>query len=62
VPVPLAAAVLGARVTRAVSPEQVRRLAEDKAFDYSQAARDLGYRPRGFEVGVTLEARLLFSV
>jgi nucleoside-diphosphate-sugar epimerase len=62
VPVPLAAAVIGARLTGAVSAEQVRRLAEDKAFDYSEAAHDFGYRPRGFQDGVASEARLLFSV
>ena len=57
--VPLRAAVLAARVTRVVSPEQVRRLAEHKAFDYAEAARDLGFRPRSFAEGVALEARSL---
>jgi nucleoside-diphosphate-sugar epimerase len=57
--VPLELAVLGARLTRVVSAEQVRRLAEDKAFDYAPAARDFGFQPRSFAVGVRLEARSL---
>jgi uncharacterized protein YbjT (DUF2867 family) len=59
VPVPVAAAVLAAKVTRVVTPEQVRRLAEDKAFDYAPASRDFGYSPRTFAEGVHLEARAL---
>jgi uncharacterized protein YbjT (DUF2867 family) len=59
VPVPLEAAVLAARVTRIVTPEQVRRLAEDKAFDYGQAAADFGFQPRTFAEGVQLEAHAL---
>jgi nucleoside-diphosphate-sugar epimerase len=59
VPVPLQAAVLGARLTRVVTEEQIRRLAEDKAFAYDDAARDFGYAPRTFEQGVNQEARLL---
>jgi uncharacterized protein YbjT (DUF2867 family) len=57
--VPVTLGVLGARLTgsRIVSPEQVRRLAEDKAFDYSEATRDFGFRPRSFAEGVRLEAR-----
>ena len=55
--VPLAAAILAARVTRVVTTEQVRRLAEDKAFDYSAASRDFGFQPRSFAEGVRLEAR-----
>jgi uncharacterized protein YbjT (DUF2867 family) len=55
--VPVAAAVLAARVTRLVTPEQVRRLAEDKAFDYADATRDFGFKPRTFAEGVRLEAR-----
>jgi len=41
--------------------EQVRRLAEDKSFDITAAVEDLGYRPRSFQVGVTEEARELWS-
>jgi nucleoside-diphosphate-sugar epimerase len=59
VPVPLAAAALGARLTRAVSEEQVRRLAEDKAFPFTEASADFGYCPRSFEEGARAEARLL---
>ena len=57
VPVPLRAAVLAARLTRVVSPEQVQRLAEDKAFDYSDAARDFAYAPRTSTRRVAAEAR-----
>ena len=56
-PVPVSAAALGARITRIVTPEQVRRLAEDKAFDYSAATHDFEFRPRSFAEGVRLEAR-----
>jgi nucleoside-diphosphate-sugar epimerase len=59
VPVPLAVAVVAARLTHVVSPEQIRRLAEDKAFSYSYAARDFGFAPRSFESGVQTEARSL---
>lgn len=64
-PVPMnlalgAAAVAAALpLPRPVTPEQIRRLAEDKAFDWSEAARDLGFQPRTFETGVRSEARLL---
>ncbi len=60
--VPLGLALLGARLAqrlplpRVVSPEQVLRLAEDKAFDYAEAVRDVGFQPRSFEEGVRLEA------
>jgi hypothetical protein len=59
VSVPLQAAVFAARLTRIVTPEQLRRLAEDKAFDYSAASRDFGFAPRSFADGVQAEARLL---
>jgi len=58
-PVPLEAAVLAARLTRIVSPEQIRRLAEDKAFATTDATHDFGFAPRTFEEGVRLEARAL---
>jgi uncharacterized protein YbjT (DUF2867 family) len=58
-PVPLQAAVLAARLTRVVSPEQIRRLAEDKAFSYADAARDFNFAPRSFAAGVRLEARAM---
>ncbi len=35
--------------------EQVLRLSEDKAFDYSQAQADFGYCPRTFGEGIELE-------
>jgi uncharacterized protein YbjT (DUF2867 family) len=57
--VPMSAAVVAARVTHIVSAEQVRRLEEDKAFEYSDAVRDFGFRPRSFAEGVRLEARSL---
>jgi len=59
VPVPLQAAVLAARLSRVVTEEQVRRLAEDKAFAYTEAAADFGFQPRPFADGVQREARSL---
>ncbi|MBV9172912.1 MAG: hypothetical protein JOZ81_22860 [Chloroflexi bacterium] len=59
VPVPLQAALLAARITRIVTPEQILRLAEDKAFDHTAAVHDFGFRPHTFEEGVQLEARNL---
>jgi uncharacterized protein YbjT (DUF2867 family) len=59
VPVPLEAVVLAARLTRLVTPEQVRRLAEDKAFSFAEAAHDFAFAPRSFEAGVQQEARSL---
>ena len=58
-PVPLEAAVLAARLTRVVTPEQIRRLAEDKDFVFTDAANDFAYAPRTFADGVAREARLL---
>jgi nucleoside-diphosphate-sugar epimerase len=43
-------------IPRPVTPEQVLRLVEDKAFDYTDAARDFGFRTRTFADGVRLEA------
>ena len=63
--VPLRLAVAATRAVRplpfgrAIAPEQVLRLAEDKAFDYAEARRDFGYHPRSFEEGVRLEAAAL---
>jgi uncharacterized protein YbjT (DUF2867 family) len=59
VPVPLEAAVLAAKMTRIVTPEQIRRLAEDKVFPYTDAARDFTFAPRPFAEGVRLEAHSL---
>lgn len=55
--VPLTLGILAARLTRIVSPEQLRRLAEDKAFDSTPAVRDFNFRSRSFEDGVRDEAR-----
>lgn len=42
-----------------VTAEQVRRLAEDKAFGYEEARRDWGYAPRGWREGLRSELELL---
>jgi hypothetical protein len=42
-----------------VLPEQLQRLAEDKAFDLAPAHRDFGFAPRPFALGVQLEAAAL---
>lgn len=47
------------RIPFRVKSEQVRRLAEDKAFAHDDAARDFGFAPRAFEDGIADEARLL---
>ena len=39
--------------------EQILRLEEDKCFDHTEAARDLGYRPRTFEDGIQQEIAAL---
>jgi len=59
IPVPLEVAVLAAKITRIVTAEQIRRLAEDKAFSYTDAARDFNFAPRSFAEGVQLEAATL---
>lgn len=65
VPVPLSPVVAAARgyelVSRhpAIRVEQLRRLAEDKAFTIDAAVRDLGYRPRPFAEGIRAEAYAL---
>ena len=61
IPVPVEAAVLAARVTRIVTAEQIRRLAEDRAFSYADAARDFNFAPRSFAEGVQLEAATLVA-
>jgi uncharacterized protein YbjT (DUF2867 family) len=42
-----------------LKPEQVRRLAEDKAFPYDEAQRDWGYAPRGWREGLAQEVAAL---
>jgi nucleoside-diphosphate-sugar epimerase len=65
VPVPLPPVLAAARGYERVSrsprirAEQVARLAEDKSFAISAAARDLGFAPRSFAAGITAEARAL---
>jgi uncharacterized protein YbjT (DUF2867 family) len=58
-PVPVPAAILAAKLTRVVTAEQIRRLTEDKAFPFGEAARDFGFNPRSFAAGVRLEASRL---
>lgn len=38
-----------------ITEEQVLRLKEDKVFDISKAANELGFSPRSFEQGISLE-------
>jgi uncharacterized protein YbjT (DUF2867 family) len=62
VPVPLFPAIAAARGYEMLSgsprirAEQVRRLAEDKAFVIDDAVRDLNYAPRSFADGIRAEA------
>ncbi|MCA1647351.1 MAG: NAD(P)H-binding protein [Chloroflexi bacterium] len=58
-PVPVQGAVIAARTTRIVTPEQIQRLAEDKAFSIEQARRDFNFAPRSFAEGVQREAESL---
>lgn len=39
--------------------EKVKRLREDKVFDYSEAVRDLGFNPISFEEGIVIEVAAL---
>jgi uncharacterized protein YbjT (DUF2867 family) len=65
VPVPLPPVIAVARgyelLSRnpRISVEQVRRLAEDKAFAIDDAMRDLSYAPRSFADGIRAEARAM---
>ena len=65
VPVPLTPVIALASGFERVSQhppiraEQLRRLAEDKAFGIEAAIRDLGYSPRPFADGIRAEARAL---
>ncbi len=62
VPVPLTPVIAAARGYELISRnprirvEQLRRLAEDKAFAIDDAVRDLGYAPRPFADGIRAEA------
>jgi len=42
-----------------IKTEPIRRLREDKAFDYSKAKNELGFNPLSFEEGVKLEVAAL---
>jgi uncharacterized protein YbjT (DUF2867 family) len=65
VPVPLMPLVAVARGYEQLSghprirAEQLRRLAEDKAFVIEDAERDLGYAPREFPAGIRAEAEAM---
>jgi uncharacterized protein YbjT (DUF2867 family) len=65
VPVPLPPVIAAARGYELLSRnpkirvEQLRRLAEDKAFAIDDAVRDLGYAPRSFADGIRAEALAL---
>jgi len=65
VPVPLLPVIAAARGYELLSrsprirAEQVRRLAEDKAFAIDEAVRDLDYAPRSFADGIRAEARAM---
>jgi len=65
VSLPIVPAALAARLWYAlglpprVSEEQVRRLAEDKAFSCEEARRDWGYAPRGWREGLAAEVDTL---
>ena len=55
VPVPIPAARAAVRALGPRSPlndEQILRMTEDKDFDWTAAARDLGYAPRPFAEGI----------
>lgn len=61
--IPLSPARVAARILRPlglpVTPEQVQRLSEDKAFDISPARSDLCYTPLSFSDGLTRELSYL---
>lgn len=58
---PLWFSIIAAKVYNAInrnaliSVEQVLRMQEDKAFDYSLATKDFGYNPISFEEGIMFE-------
>ncbi len=41
-----------------ISPEQVRRVGENKSFDHAEAARDFDFSPRDFRAGIKTEVEL----
>ena len=38
-----------------ISTEQIMRINEDKAYDYTEAINDFGFSPISFDEGITLE-------
>jgi nucleoside-diphosphate-sugar epimerase len=65
VPVPFALADLAVRMHERLSRrpklrrEQILRLREDKSYDYSETANDLGYAPMSFREGVKRQIGLM---
>lgn len=61
VSVPMGLGVFGAKAVRALSfgrkdlVEKVLRLGEDRSFSHDTAARDFGYEPEPFEIGLKRE-------
>ena len=53
------AAVERLRLPLPIKSEQVLRLREDKAYPYDKAVEDLGYAPRPFREGISLEVARL---
>lgn len=52
------AGCLGELVPRSfITIERIQRVVENKAFDYSRAADELGFEPIGFEEGIQYEIR-----
>lgn len=61
-PVVFAASLAAAlRLRPGISPEQVLRLGEDKAFDIRAAREGLGFEPIAFEQGVRREIEAMFG-
>jgi nucleoside-diphosphate-sugar epimerase len=64
-PLGLAEAAVGWHEKRSPRPlirrEQIQRLREDKRYDFSEAARDLGYAPMHFREGVAREIRAMLA-
>ena len=40
-----------------ISTEQVMRMNENKAYDYSQAKNDFGFSPISFEEGIAIQTK-----
>jgi len=65
IPVPFAAADAAVRLYERFASrprlrrEQILRLREDKSYDISEAARDLGYAPMPFRDGLSRQIRLM---